>query len=86
MWGATRGSVGVSDGPLYVAEPPLNSCGILNTFLFFLIFFNVYLFLRERETEHKQGRGREREIQNLKQAPGSELSAQSLTQDLNPQT
>ena len=26
------------------------------------------------------GRGRERETQNLKQAPGSELSAQSLTQ------
>ena len=34
---------------------------------------------RERETEHKQaGEGqRERETQNPKQAPGSELSAQS---------
>ena len=35
---------------------------------------------RDRETEHKQGRGRERdrerETQNLKQAPGSEQSAQ----------
>ena len=39
-------------------------------------FFNVYYF-RERETERKQGRGRERETQNLKQATGSELSAQS---------
>ena len=57
--------------------------------LSFLSFFNfdVYLFLRERErqTEHEQGRGRERERerQNSKQAPGSELSAQSLTWDPN---
>ena len=44
-------------------------------------------FLREREREHKQGRGkRERETQNLKQAPGSELSAQSLMWGSNPQT
>ena len=42
-------------------------------------FFNVYLFLRQGETEHEQGRVRERETQNLKQAPGSELSAQSPT-------
>ena len=42
---------------------------------------------RERETECEQGRGREREremeIQNLKQAPGSELSAQSQIQGWN---
>ena len=31
---------------------------------------------RGRETEHEQGRGRERGRQNLRQAPGSELSAQ----------
>ena len=31
------------------------------------------------------GRGRERETQNLKKAPGSELSAQSPTQGSNPQ-
>ena len=44
-------------------------------------FFNVYLFLRRRATEHEQGRSREREreTQNPKQAPGSELSAQRLT-------
>ena len=36
-----------------------------------IFFFNVYLFLRE----HEQERGRESETQNLKQAPGSELSA-----------
>ena len=48
-------------------------------------FLNVYLFLRarDRETECKQGRGRERETQNPKQAPGSELSAQSLIQGSN---
>ena len=43
-------------------------------------FFNVYLFLKEREREHKQGKGkREKETQNLKQVPGSELSAQRPT-------
>ena len=41
---------------------------------------------RERESEHEQGRGRERETQNPKQAPGSELSAQSPTRGLNPRT
>ena len=51
----------------------------LGDFFFFLIFFNVYLFLRQGETEHEQGRVRERETQNMKQAPGSELSAQSPT-------
>ena len=40
---------------------------------------------RERERESKQGRGRERKTQNLKQALGSELSAQSPMQDSNPQ-
>ena len=36
--------------------------------------------MRQRETEHEWGRVRERETQNLKQAPGSELSARSLMQ------
>ena len=35
--------------------------------------------MRQGETEHEQGRVRERETQNPKQAPGSELSAQSPT-------
>ena len=41
---------------------------------------------REREGECEQGRGRERRRHNLKQAPGSKLSTQSLMQGLNSQT
>ena len=41
----------------------------------------MFILERQREIEHEWGRGRERErereTQNLKQAPGSELSAQS---------
>ena len=39
-----------------------------------------------RETEHEQGRGRERGRQNPKQGPGTELSAQSRTRGWNSQT
>ena len=49
------------------------------------IFFNVYLFLREREREIGEGQ-RETETQNPKQAPGSELSTQSPTWGSNPCT
>ena len=55
-------------------------------FLFLFLFFNIYLFLRQRGTEHEWGRGRERKTQNLKQAPGSELSAQSPTWGSNSRT
>ena len=48
---------------------------------FFLIFKNAYLFLRDR-AQVREG-PRERETQNLKQAPGSELSARSPTWGLN---
>ena len=62
--------------------------GLVISFLFSFLFsfFNVYLFLRQRETDHEQGRVRERETQNPKQAPGSELSAQSLTRGSNSLT
>ena len=55
--------------------------------LFFLIFNCFYiLILRERKRQSMSwgGAERERETQNLKQAPGSELSAQSPRQGLNP--
>ena len=44
-------------------------------FIFFILkfFFNVYLFLRQRETEHEQGRGRERGRHRI----GSRLQALS---------
>ena len=53
-------------------------------FIYLLIYFlNVCLFLRKRDRERereKLGEGqREKEIQNQKQAPVSELSAQSPT-------
>ena len=48
------------------------------------------LYLLLKETEHEEGeeqreRERERDTQNPKQAPDSELSAQSLTWGSNPQ-
>ena len=48
------------------------------------IFFNVYLFLRDR-TRAGEGQ-REKETQNRKQAPDSELSAQSPTRGSNSRT
>ena len=50
------------------------------------LFILFYLFLRQRETEHEWGRVRERETQNLKQVPGSELSTQSPTWGWNSRT
>ena len=73
---------------IYLHYPPHSSIGWdvpLNTLN--SNFFNVYLFFREREREWEQGEGqRERETQNLRQAPCSELSAQSLTRGSNPWT
>ena len=53
---------------------------------FFFNFFNVYLFLRERDTLSGSGGGAERETQNPKQALGSEMSAQSPMQGSHSQT
>ena len=63
----------------------------------FFFFFNTYLFLREKEKERERERETEkqnmrrggqgkRETQNLKQDPGSRLSAQRLVWGSNPQT
>ena len=65
------------------------SCDDTHFFPPFKKKFNVYLFLRETETETVQvveGAERERETQDSKQAPGSELSAQSPTRGSNPRT
>ena len=44
------------------------------------------MFIFERQGESRGGAEGGRETQNLKQAPGSELSAQSLMQGSNPGT
>ena len=41
-----------------------------------LIFFNIYFFLRERESQSASGGGAER-VGDIESATGSELSAQS---------
>ena len=48
----------------YVSGVPFPAC----PFVLFFNFFNVYLFLRERETKCEWGRGRERGRHNAKQA------------------
>ena len=47
---------------------------LVGIYFLFIYFFNVYLFLGQRETEHEWGRNREgeRETQNLKHPPGSD--------------
>ena len=52
---------------------------------FFLLknVFNVYSFLKEGETEREQGRSETEGDTDLKQVPGSELSAQSPMRGLN---
>ena len=60
---------------------------VLSLFLHFLVLF---IFEREtetqaqRETEREWERGRQRETQNPKQAPGSEMTAQSPMRDPKP--
>ena len=52
--------------------------GFKSLHVFFINFFNVHFSERERVSVSggRAERERERETQNLKQAPGSELSAQ----------
>ena len=50
------------------------------------IFFYIDLFLRERDRVWAREGQRERETQNPKQTPGSELLAQSPMRGLNPWT
>ena len=52
----------------------------------YVYIFNVYLFLRDRDRMWVGEGQRDRETQNLKQAPGSELSAQSPTRGSNWRT
>ena len=58
------------------------SQGSADVSFFFSFFFLTFIF----ESVSGGGAERERETQNLKQTPGSELSAQSLTRGSNSQT
>ena len=59
--------------------PGMRNSGFLSLIMFFF-FFLIFIFERERDRQRQSasGGGAERETQNLKQALGSELSAQSL--------
>ena len=54
-------------------------------FLFFLLFFLMFIFERDTHSVGREGQ-REGETQNPKQAPGSELSAQSPMLGSNSRT
>ena len=58
---------------------------LIYSFIFFLIFLNVYLFLRERDRVQGEEGQRDRETLNLKQAPGSGLLAVSTEPDAGPE-
>ena len=44
----------------------------INDFNFLIFFYILFIFERQSETAHEWRRGREKETQNPKQAPGSE--------------
>ena len=50
----------------------------------YLFIYLMFVYFWERETECEQGRNGVKETQNLKQAPGFELSAQSPMRGSNP--
>ena len=49
-------------------------------------FLKMFILERKRERKREQVGEGQREGENLEQAPGSELSAQSLMQGSNPST
>ena len=61
-----------------------NKCHNIKLFKFFLTFIHFWETERDRVWEGEEQR--ERETQNVKQAPGSEPPAQSPTQGSNPPT
>ena len=71
----------------------IHTCAILIPFyvakmvyLFYFAFFLTFIIFERERDRAQPGKGQtERETQNLKQAPGSELSAQSLKWGSNSQ-
>ena len=70
----------LTDG-LHVEREEERGRGTLGALI--VMFFNVYLFFERQRAGAGEGH-RERETRNPKQAPGSELSPQSLMRGLNP--
>ena len=58
----------------------------MNPGFFFKLFLTFLFIERERDSVRAEEGQRERETQNLKQASGSQLSAQSLMQGSHSQT
>ena len=75
-------SLYTSSFSLKIQRSPIFCCYLLKKI--FLTF--IYYWQIERDRAWAWEGQRERETQNLKQAPGSELSAQSLTQGWKSQT
>ena len=55
-------------------------------FLFFFTFLKIFTYFWEKERVRAGKEQKERETQNPKQGPGSELSAQSPMRGSNPGT
>ena len=62
------------------------TCLFLCSYSFFFFLMFIFIFVCERDRAWVGQGQRQKETQNLKQLPGSELSAQSLTQGSNSQT
>ena len=88
----------VSHLDIFIGKVPVRVfCSFLNWIICFLgvelikffslfFFFYTYLLLIERDRAQVGEGQREKETQNPNQAPGSELSAQSLMRGSNSQT
>ena len=96
MWGlgSTLGVSGEWCGPVeqwsfmapvytHSSEPGTGGCPVYLLSLKETLKKSFFIFERQRQSMSRGGGERERETHNLKQAPGSELSAQDLTQGLN---
>ena len=83
-----EGELAFSSYPLLLIVFLESECKIALNHMNIFIELSVNIYFRERERERERtGEGQsEREAQNLKQAPGSELSAQSPKWGSNSQT
>ena len=81
QWSSWLFTDGFTSGDPISPKRPMTLCPI-----FFLMFLFIFERERERQSVSRGGAERERKTQNPKQAPGSQLSAQSPTRSSNSQT